>query len=115
MDRPLPAPLRSVPPAALALAALGLGACAPVQDAVLGETARAAVRPVLAARFPGIPLEPATDCVIAAATPSELRDLTRGLAQPVADPGVAALVAGITARPDTRRCLTTSGLAPFLR
>jgi hypothetical protein len=99
----------------VAAVALGLAACAPVQDAVLREGARAAVRPVLTARFPGMPLEPATDCIIDAATGPELRRLARGLAQPVADPDTAALVAGIAARPDTTRCLTTAGLAPFLR
>ena len=95
--------------------ALGLAACAPVQDAVLREGARAAVRPVLATRFPAMPLDPATDCIVDAATGPELRQLAGGLAQPVADPATAALVARITARPDTVRCLTTAGLAPFLR
>lgn len=100
---------------ALGLTGLALSACAPVQDSLAREAARAAVRPVLAARFPGVPLEPATDCIIDNATAPELQRLARGLTQPVGDPGTTALVVDIATRPASLNCLTTTGLAPFLR
>jgi len=99
---------------ALVTGALVLAGCAGLQDMVAREGARTAVQPVLAARFPGVPLEPATDCIIDAATAGELTRLARGATRPFPDSATTALVAEIASRPDTIRCLTTNGLAPFL-
>ena len=99
--------------APLALAALA--ACAPVQDRLARDAARATIRPVLAEQFPGVPLEPATDCIIDNATGRELTRLALDAARPAPDPDTAALIIEIATRPATLRCLTTTGLAPFLR
>ncbi|MGY6549520.1 MAG: succinate dehydrogenase [Roseinatronobacter sp.] len=95
-------------------APLALMACADVQDQIARDTARQAVRPVLAQRFPGVPLEPASDCVINSASANEITRLARAAAQPTVTPESSALVVEIATRPETIRCLATDGLAPFL-
>ena len=99
---------------ALLAAPLALLACAPVQDQFARDAARSAVRPVLAERFPGVPLEPASDCVINNASGAEIAQLALGATQPVVHPSTSALVVEIATRPETIRCLATDGLAPFL-
>ncbi|MFN4057127.1 MAG: hypothetical protein ACK4HW_02955 [Roseinatronobacter sp.] len=101
---------------ALALSAgLVLTACAGVQDELARDAAKRAVRPVLAQNFPGVPLEPAVDCVIDNANARELQTLAVAASQARPSPDAAALVIEIATRPETLRCLTTSGIAPFLR
>ena len=95
-------------------APLALLACAPVQDQFARDAARNAVRPVLAERFPGVPLEPASDCVINNASGNEIAQLALAATQPTIHPSTTSLVAEIVSRPDTIRCLATDGLAPFL-
>lgn len=100
---------------AAALAApLALMACADMQDQIARDAARATVRPVLAERFPGVPLEPASDCVIDNASATEITRLAVAAAQPTVSPETQALVVEIATRPETMRCLMTDGLAPFL-
>jgi hypothetical protein len=91
-----------------------LAGCAGVQDQFARDAARQAVRPVLAERFPGVPLEPASDCVITYATGAEIAQLALAATQPVVHPTTTALVVEIATRPETLRCLATDGLAPFL-
>ncbi len=99
----------------LALTApFALLACADVQDQIARDAARQAVRPALAERFPGVPLEPASDCVIDNASAGELRRLALAAAQPTVSPETQALVTEIAPRPATIRCLATDGIAPFL-
>ena len=100
--------------AALITAPLALVACADVQDQIARDAARQAVRPVLAERFPGVPLEPASDCVINNASAVEIRRLALAATQPALSPDTSALVVEIATRPETIRCLATDGLAPFL-
>ncbi len=102
------------------LAAIGamvaLVGCAPdLQDQIARDAAKRSVRPALAERFPGVPLEPASDCVIDNANASELTRLALAAGQPTVSEETSALVAEIATRPGTLRCLTTDGLAPFLR
>lgn len=97
------------------LALLALAACAGVQDQIARDAARTTVRPVLAERFPGVPLEPASDCVIDNASASEITRLALTAGQSTISPDTQALVVEIATRPDTIRCLATDGLAPFLR
>ncbi len=100
---------------AVTLAApLALVGCADLQDQIARDTARATVRPVLAERFPGVPLEPASDCVIDNASAGELTRLGLAANQPAITPETQALVVEIATRPETIRCLATDGLAPFL-
>lgn len=94
--------------AATALAALA--ACAPVQDQIARETARATVRPILAERFPGVPLEPATDCVIDNARAGEIITLAGSAASGRATPEAVTTVSNILTRPDTISCLIREGI-----
>jgi hypothetical protein len=95
-------------------ALLALAACADVQDQLARDAARSAVRPALAENFPGIPLEPASDCVINNASASELTRLALAAGQSTVSPQTSELVVEIATRPETIRCLATDGLAPFL-
>ncbi len=97
------------------ISVLALSACAGVQDELARDAAKRAVRPVLAQNFPGVPLEPAVNCVINASSANELTRLALAAAQPVPSPQTTALVVEIATRPETIRCLATDGLAPFLR
>lgn len=98
----------------LVLAMPLLAACADLRDDLAREATRSAVRPVLAENFPGVPLEPGTDCVINAATGPELGRLARAAATRDTGPETTTLVSGIVSRPATLRCLATQGLNPFL-
>ncbi|TVS02811.1 MAG: hypothetical protein EA407_09055 [Rhodobacteraceae bacterium] len=95
-------------------ALLALVACADVQDQIARDAARASVRPVLAERFPGVPLEPASDCVIDNASAGEITRLAMAAGQQTFSPETQALVTEIATRPETIRCLAKDGLAPFL-
>ncbi|MCL1628655.1 MULTISPECIES: hypothetical protein [Roseinatronobacter] len=100
--------------AALIAAPLALSACAGLQDELARDAAKRSVNPVLAERFPGVPLEPASDCVIDNASAGELTRLALAGAQPTVSDETSALVVQIATRPETIRCLATDGLAPFL-
>jgi hypothetical protein len=97
-----------------------LGACAVVAgcggvaDTLARDAAKRSVNPVLAERFPGVPLEPASDCVIDNASGGEITQLAMAAARPTLDPETSALVVEIATRPATIRCLATDGLSPFL-
>ncbi len=96
------------------LAAQFLFACTPQQqDELTRDAAKRAVRPVLAERFPGIPLEPATDCIIDNASSRELLSLAAdAVTGPTAN--TVEIVSDIAARPDTLRCLAEEGLPILL-
>jgi hypothetical protein len=82
-------------------------------DQIARDQARNAINPVLAKQFPGVPLEPATNCVINEASASEILRLAKagtiGLS-----PSDTELVVEIATRPDTLKCLLNSGITPFL-
>jgi hypothetical protein len=82
-------------------------------DQLARDQARNAVNPVLARQFPGVPLEPATNCVINEASASEILRLAKA-----GTVGLQAedtqLVVEIATRPDTVKCLLNDGLNPFL-
>ena len=94
--------------------ALLLAACTPAQqDDLTRDAAKRAVRPVLAERFPGIPLEPATDCIIDNATSRELLSLAAdAVTGPTAN--TVEIVGDIASRPETIRCLAEEGLPILL-
>ncbi len=85
-------------------------ACTPAQqDELTRDAARTAIRPVLQERFPGIPVEPASDCVINNASSGELLSLAAdAITGPTAN--TVEIVSDIVARPETLRCLAKSGL-----
>lgn len=82
-------------------------------DQIARNEAKDAVRPVLAERFPGVPLEPATDCVIDNASAGEIFQLARAGVTGLG-PEETQLVVEIATRPETLECLLKDGLAPFL-
>ena len=91
-----------------------LSACTPaVQDELARDAAKKAVRPVLAQNFPGVPLEPATDCVIDNASAEEILVLA---ADAVTGPTASTveLVTRIVARRGTIECLAREGLPAVL-
>lgn len=91
-----------------------LAGCAEVQNEIAREAARNAVRPVMAERLPGVPLEPATDCIINNATASEILSLASDAAQGAPDAGTVDTVIAIGTRPETITCLATEGLPVLL-
>ena len=96
------------------LLVLALAACPPAaQEQLTRDAARQAIRPVLADRFPGVPLEPATDCVIDNATQGELLALA---ADAVTGPTASTveIVSDVVSRPPTIQCLATEGLPVLL-
>ena len=94
---------------------LFITACTPeMQDDITRDAAKSVVRPILAERLPGVPLEPATDCIIDNANSRELLALA---ADAVTGPTASSveIVAEIATRPDTIRCLAEEGLPALLR
>lgn len=98
----------------LLLGTLLLSGCA-VGDELARDAARRAVHPVLAERFPGIPLEPATDCVIDNATGGEITSLAADAMMGRPTPATVETVTTILKRPETITCLVTEGLPVLLR
>lgn len=82
-------------------------------DQLARDQARNAINPVLAQRFPGVPLEPATNCVINEASASEILRLAKAGTVGL-QPEDTQLVVDIATRPDTIKCLLNDGLNPFL-
>ncbi len=91
-----------------------LVACTPAdQDRMARDAARAAVTPVLVQRFPGVPVQPAVDCIIDNANSRELLSLAAdSLTGPTAN--TTELVTNIVSRPDTLNCLLANGLPALL-
>ncbi len=96
------------------VAAVTLAACTPAQqDELTRDAARTAIRPVLEENFPGVPLEPATDCVIDNASSSELLSLAAdAVTGPTAN--TVEIVGRIVSRPETIKCLAEEGLSGVL-
>ena len=96
------------------LCAAALAACTPAdQDRLTRDAARAAVTPVLVERFPGVPLEPALNCVIDNATSRELLSLAAdSVIGPTAN--TVEIVNNIVSRRGTLTCLLASGLPALL-
>jgi hypothetical protein len=100
-----------------ALAALfTLSACGEdgLADQLARKEAKDTIRPVLSERFPGVPLEPATDCVIDNASAGEILTLAKAGVTGLG-PEETQLVVEIATRPDTIECLLKSGLPALLQ
>lgn len=92
-----------------------LAGCAlPTRDDVTRAAAKSAIRPVLADRLPGVPAEPAADCVIDNANSSELLALASDSITG-ATASTVQTVTGILSRPGTIQCLATTGLPALLQ
>ncbi|MGR3511217.1 MAG: hypothetical protein ACU0GG_00525 [Paracoccaceae bacterium] len=98
----------------LSLAFVCLTACTQAQqDELTRDAAKRAVRPVLEERLPGVPVEPATDCIIDNASSGELLSLAAdAVTGPTAN--TVEIVSDIATRPETIRCLATEGLPALL-
>ena len=100
----------------IAALALGLGACAGVQQAVdttAREGAKGVVTETLATRFPQVPRElitPFTDCIIDNASALEIRDFARAAVVGV-DEQTVTTIRAVLSRPETTRCLQGRALA----
>lgn len=100
----------------LILTAFGvmLAACSPqVQDQIARDAARSAITPVLVERFPGVPLEPALDCVIDNANAVQIRALALDTVTGPTESTVQ-IVTDILSKPETIRCLAVEGLPALL-
>ncbi len=94
--------------------ALSVAACSPqAQDQIAREAARSAITPVVTERFPGLPVEPAIDCIIDNASAAQIRALA---ADAVLGPteSTVEIVSDIVARPETLACLAERGLPALL-
>ncbi|MEM8822846.1 MAG: hypothetical protein AAGF30_04480 [Pseudomonadota bacterium] len=99
MTRPLIAP-----------ALLTLAACnTPIATQVTRDTARAAINPIVAERLPGVPIQPATDCIIDNASADEIFTVATASATGANDTATR-VVLDVAQRPNTIRCLATDGL-----
>ncbi|MFU8881400.1 MAG: hypothetical protein ACNA7Q_03460 [Rhodobacterales bacterium] len=101
-------------PGLVAVCAVTLAACTPAdQDQLTRDAARAAITPVLVQRFPGVPVQPAVDCIIDNASGRELLSLAAdSVIGPTAN--TAELVTNIVSRPGTLTCLLANGLPALL-
>ncbi|WP_179378250.1 hypothetical protein [Jannaschia marina] len=93
----------------LLLPALLVACNTPLADAVARDAARRAVDPVVAERFPGVPLKPATDCIIDNASAQEILTLASAAGSGANDTA-ARIVLDVAARPDTIQCIAAEGL-----
>ncbi|WP_226779337.1 hypothetical protein [Oceaniglobus trochenteri] len=101
--------------ALLILSLLAVAGCAlPTRDEVTRAAAKSAIRPVLAQKLPGVPIEPASDCVIDNANSPELLALASD-SLTGATASTVETVSGILSRPATIQCLATQGLPALLR
>ncbi|MFZ5964017.1 hypothetical protein ACOXXX_13790 [Thalassococcus sp. BH17M4-6] len=94
---------------------LALGACnAQSQDEIARAAARSATSKVLAERLPGVPLQPAVNCVIDNASSGQIYALA---ADSVTGPteSTVEIVTGILRQPETLTCLAAEGLPALLR
>lgn len=96
-------------------AALALSNCSPqVQDAFAREAARSVVTRVVVERFPGLPVEPAIDCVIDNASAAQILALASDAALGPT-PATVEVVGQIITKPETINCLGTRGLPVLLQ
>ena len=91
-----------------------LAACTPqAQDQLARDAARATLAPVLVERFPGLPVEPALDCILNNADAAQINALAVDtLTGP--NSGTVEIVTDIVSRPQTQTCLAAEGLRATL-
>ncbi len=84
------------------------------QDEIARSAARSTTSKVLVQRLPGVPLQPAVNCVIDNANAQQIYALA---ADSVTGPTESTfqVVTGILQKPETLRCLAAEGLPALLR
>ncbi|MBZ8118052.1 succinate dehydrogenase [Roseovarius sp. LXJ103] len=98
--------------AVLILAAFGLSACAAANDAagtIARERAKGVVNAVVAERFPGLNAAPITDCVIDAASASEIISIAGASVTGVTQ-STAGEVLTIAQRPEAVQCIAQNSI-----
>jgi hypothetical protein len=116
----LPLILKSLPAlrhvgVALLLPLMALAGCnAQTQDELARAAARSTTSKVLVQRLPGVPLQPAVNCVIDNASAQQIYALA---AESVTGPTESTfqVVSGILQKPETLSCLAAQGLPALLR
>jgi hypothetical protein len=101
--------------AALVLAsALLVAACDPaeVADKALKRTVETVVFPVVNVDMPAGPAQSAPECILAEATPEELRLLARDVGV-VAGSSTKATIRSIALRPGAQACFAAAGVPPI--
>jgi hypothetical protein len=101
--------------AALVLvSALLVAACDPaeVADKALKRTVQTVVFPVVNIDMPAGPAQSATDCILAEATPDELRLLARDVGVE-AGSSTKATIRSIALRPGAQACFAAAGVPPI--
>jgi len=95
-------------------AAFALTACGEdgIADQIARDQAKDAVRPVLEQNFPGVPVEPTTDCIIDSASAGEIISLASAAVTGVNGETVET-VFDILQRERTQRCLLEKALPAF--
>ena len=83
------------------------------QDPFARDAARSTITPVLIERFPGVPLEPALNCVIDNASAVQIRALALDGVTGATESTVQ-IVTDIISKPQTIQCLATRGLPVLL-
>lgn len=91
-----------------------LAACDPaaIADKALKRTAQAVVFPVVNIDMPAAPAEAATECILNAATPDELRLLARDVGVE-AGTSTKATIRQIAIRPAAQDCYVAAGVPPI--
>lgn len=77
------------------------------------KAAKSVINPIVAQKFPGVPLEPTTDCIIDNANSAELFALASAAATGPKDSTIQT-VTDISRRPDTLKCMAKTGLPGLL-
>ena len=100
-------------PAALAALVL-LAACDPAElaDKAVRRTAQSVVFPVVNLDMPADPAEAATECILNAASPDELRLLARDVGVE-AGTSTKATIRDIALRPAAQSCFAAAGVPPI--
>lgn len=97
------------------LIAVALAACSPEsQDQIARSAARSTVSNVVAERLPGVPVQPAIDCIIDNANATQIYALA---ADSVTGPTESSveIVRDVVAKPETLSCLASQGLPALLQ
>ncbi|MCA0939005.1 hypothetical protein LCM08_07350 [Salipiger pacificus] len=92
-----------------------LAACSvQTQDQIARQAAKSTVARVVADKYPGLPVEPALDCVIDNASSTQIYALA---ADSVTGPTASTVevVSDIVSKPETLTCLAAEGLPALIR
>ena len=94
---------------------LALAACSPqAQYQIARNAARSAITPVVQERFPGVPLQPALNCIIDNANAAQINALAADAVLGATE-STAQIVTDIVSKPETLTCLAAEGLPALLR